>query len=305
MIHAIPISAPGLYMTDCGDPIDHHAYALERIHFAGRTRFQSVCIADTTAFGRALFLDGHLQSAASDEGLYHQHLVHPAMIAHGAPREVLIIGSGEGAGLREVLAHRTVERALMVDLDGELVDLCREHLPSWCENAFDDPRTDLLIADAGDLVARDHDHYDVIIVDLTDMMPGGPAGALYSEGFFRALEQRLKPGGVVAVQAQSLSHIDSEGHRHVAWLLRRTFQQVHAYTEHIPSFLTQWSFLLASHHFSPRQWSAERIDAALRSQLGERKLELSGAHLLGRFALPPRLAEAGAGPGRPIPEAAP
>ncbi|HHH9504059.1 TPA: hypothetical protein ACP32P_004930 [Pseudomonas aeruginosa] len=129
------------------DPFDQYVYRLRRVLYQGRTRWQNVLIADTYNYDRVLMLDGAIQSAESDESLYHELLVQPAMLAHDEPRDVLIIGGGEGATLREVLSHASVRRAVMVDLDRELVELCREHLFQWHQGAFDDPRSELLTED--------------------------------------------------------------------------------------------------------------------------------------------------------------
>jgi spermidine synthase len=113
-----------------------------------QTTYQAVGIYDTVSYGRALFLDGKIQSAEQDEFIYHEALVHPGLVCHPAPRRVLIAGGGEGATLREVLRHNTVQEAVMVDLDAEVVEAARRHLTKWHAGAFTDPRTRLLHADA-------------------------------------------------------------------------------------------------------------------------------------------------------------
>ena len=124
-------------------PGERASYEVTRVLASAQTAFQDVEIVETRSFGRALFLDGAPQSAVADEYVYHEALVHPALIAHADPKRVLIAGGGEGATLREVLRHPGVERAVMVDIDGELVDLCREHLAEMHQGAFDDPRADV------------------------------------------------------------------------------------------------------------------------------------------------------------------
>ena len=116
--------------------------------YEGRTAYQRVQLLDSDAFGKMLVLDGKTQSSALDEAIYHDALVHPAMLLHPHPLRVFIAGGGEGATLREVLAHHTVERAVMVDIDGEVVELCKRHLPSFSQGAFEDPRAELHLADA-------------------------------------------------------------------------------------------------------------------------------------------------------------
>jgi len=139
----------------------------ERI-YSGRSKFQSIDIVNTGSFGICLILDGKIQSSEADEFIYHEALVHPAMITHPQPERVFIAGGGEGATLREVLAHKTVKRAVMVDIDEEVVSLCRRFLPSWHQNAFDDPRAELHFVDAREYLDESSDKFDVIIIDLAD-----------------------------------------------------------------------------------------------------------------------------------------
>lgn len=92
--------------------------------------------------------DGLLQSTEVDEHVYHECLVQPAMVTHGNPKKVFIGGGGEGATLREVLKHASVEECVMVDIDGDVVEMCRQHMPKHSDGAFEDPRTKLIIDDA-------------------------------------------------------------------------------------------------------------------------------------------------------------
>src|SRR6266545_2239411 len=147
-------------------PGERAAYEVVRTLARAKTAFQDVEIAETRAHGLALFLDGMPQSAVSDEYVYHEALVHPALISHADPKRVLIAGGGEGATLREVLRHPGVERAVMVDIDGELVDLCREHLAEMHQGAFDDPRAEVVIGDALAYLREHEDRFDAIVVDL-------------------------------------------------------------------------------------------------------------------------------------------
>ena len=107
---------PNKWFRDPINPNFVQLHRLEEVLYTGKTKFQSVQVISTGSFGRCLVLDGKIQSSEMDEFIYHEALVQPAMIAHPDPRRVLIAGGGEGATLREVLAHRSVSRAVMVDL---------------------------------------------------------------------------------------------------------------------------------------------------------------------------------------------
>ena len=215
-----------LFCVETSDPFDSYTYRLEVIRFSGRTGYQSVVIAKTYNYGLALFLDGQIQSAEDDEALYHELLVQPAMLRHPSPKDVLILGGGEGATLREVLVHESVRSATMVDLDGELVDLCRQYLDTFHMGAFNDPRGRLIIGDGRAFLEQDQNLYDVIIVDLVDMIEDTQISRLYTVEFYQLVRQRLRPGGIVAVQGLEFSFLDDEAHAAVARTLRAVFTEV-------------------------------------------------------------------------------
>jgi len=132
-----------------------------------------------------------IQSSEDDEDLYHEMLVQPAMLCHSNPHHVLIIGGGEGAALREVLAHPSVKSVVMVDIDQKLVELCREHLSSWHCGAFDNPRVHLIYEDGRRFIENDLNLYDVVIIDVVDMLDNGPARSLYTKQFYRWKYRRI------------------------------------------------------------------------------------------------------------------
>ncbi|HLQ63425.1 MAG TPA: spermidine synthase, partial [bacterium] len=130
----------GIWFYDRYTASEVHAHRCGAVIARAQTAYQEVVIQQFDHLGRCLLVDGKIQSAEVDEYIYHELLVHPVMITHPQPRRVLVCGGGEGAPLREILRYRSVESVTMVDIDRELVDLCREHLPSWHAGAFDDPR---------------------------------------------------------------------------------------------------------------------------------------------------------------------
>jgi spermidine synthase len=281
---ADPPAGGEVVFMETSDRFDGYTYQLQNVVYSGQTAIQRVLIADTYNYGRALMLDGAIQSAQDDESLYHELLVQPAMLAHPNPRDVLIIGGGEGATLREVLAHASVLSATMVDIDRELIDLCREHLVSWHRGAFDDPRVRLAMLDGRAFVERDERSYDVIIIDVIDMLEGGPAQLLYTRQFYELLRTRLRPNGLVVVQGLEFTFLDDRAHAALARTLRTVFPEVHSYHAAIPSFLGTWGFLLASDWCRPTDWRAEQIDSTIEQRLGSSWLDhLTGEYLKSRF----------------------
>ena len=276
---ATRLKADKSYFIEDTDPHDRYMYRLERMVCQRQSAYQRITIADTYSFGRALMLDGAIQSAQADEALYHELLVQPAMLRHPEPRDVLIIGGGEGASLREVLAHRSVRSATMVDLDPEVVELCREHMPTWHRGALEDARTRLVFGDGREFVESNDDKYDIVIIDVVDMFDNGPAQALYTRQFYEGLRRRLRPGFLVAVQGLEFSFINSQPHATLVRTLRTVFPQVASYSALIPSFLSAWGFVVASDDYQPGTWQADQIEHAIALKLGQNRL----AHLDGRF----------------------
>jgi len=133
-----------------------------------QTEYQHVMIVEGECFGRSLILDGKTQSTELDEFVYHEGLVHPSMVSHPNPKNVLIIGGGEGATAREVLKYSSVEKVTMVDIDQKLVDLCKKFLPNHHMNSFSSPRMDLYYSDALEFVESVPKGFEVAIIDVPD-----------------------------------------------------------------------------------------------------------------------------------------
>lgn len=274
-----------LVFVEQSDTVDEYNYRAQRVLYAGRTLFQNVLLVDTCRYGLALMLDGAIQSAERDETLYHEMLVQPAMLCHPDPRDVLIIGGGEGATLREVLIHESVRSATMVDLDREVVELCREHLLAWHCGAFDDSRARLVFADGRVFVENDDARYDVVIIDVVDMLDNGPAQALYTRQFYERLRRRLRPNAIVVVQGLEFSFADDKLHSALLRTLRTAFPAVHSYRVSIPSFFASWGFLIASDWFDPDELPADAIDRSIRNRLGQRSLRhFTSGYLRASFA---------------------
>lgn len=257
---------PFLWYTEICTPYELHSFSVKSCLFAGRTAFQDVAILDTHEFGKMLVVDGRTQSAEEDEYIYHEALVHPTMLTHSDPRSVLIIGGGEGAILREILRYRSVQQVVMVDIDRELVELCQKLLPEWHGGAFEDPRVELLFTDGKDYVEQTQSAFDVILIDVCDALEAGPAMSLYTESFYRRTRKRLRPGGLLAVQAMELSGLDYTDHLALRDTLHRVFPVVRSYATFIPSFWSEWGFLIASESLDPTALSRDVLTERLRTR---------------------------------------
>ncbi len=174
-------------------------FRIDKLYFERKTEHQHLMIFHNAFLGRVMTLDGIVQTTEKDEFIYHEMMAHVPILAHGAARSVLIIGGGDGAMLREVCQHDTVERIVMVEIDAQVIEMAKEYLPNHSRGAFDDPRLELVIADGMAFVREaEAGQFDVIISDSTD--PIGPGEVLFSDDFYGQCHRILRPGGVMATQ---------------------------------------------------------------------------------------------------------
>ncbi len=199
-----------------------------------RTEHQHLVIFENARMGRVMALDGVIQTTEADEFIYHEMLTHVPLLAHGAPRRVLIIGGGDGGMLREVRKHRGVERITMVEIDGAVVDLCKTYLPNHSKGAFDDPRLELVIDDGMRFVATTDQRYDVIISDSTD--PIGPGEVLFSENFYQACRRCLNEGGILVTQ-NGTPFMQLDEVRTTASRMNGLFADWHFYQAAVPTYI--------------------------------------------------------------------
>jgi len=231
-------------------------------------------------------IDGLIQSCQVDEYVYHESLVHPALLAHSCPKSVYIGGGGEGSTAREVLRHKSIEKCMMVDIDGDVVHFCREHLPENKE-AFNDPRLELIIDDAKAVLEKCTEKFDVIIMDLDDPLEGGPCYQLYTKEFYQTIQQKLNPGGIFVTQS---GQAGCKMH-HVVWspvnnTLRTVFPAVKGYNQAVYSFLDEWGWNIAfCDADNASSLSAAEVDARIADRISGSLQFLDGESYLGLFCL--------------------
>ena len=227
-------------------------YRCLRKVYSGRSNFAKIDIVDTVEYGRMLFLDGIAQSAEHDEFIYHENLVHPPMLTHPNPRRVCVIGGAEGATIREIAKYPQVDRIVMLDIDEELVKICKEHLSAWSAGAYEDPRLELHFADGRKFLEQTEETFDVIIVDLNDPTEDSPAVFLFTREFYQLIFRRLSPNGIACSQGADLQPSRLELHARMFNTLSSVFRWVVSYPYMLPSFHEMHAFILASKELASR-----------------------------------------------------
>ncbi|MGQ9672140.1 MAG: polyamine aminopropyltransferase [Candidatus Aminicenantales bacterium] len=259
---------PGFYFIEPFTEDFLRILKVEKVLFQGRTRYQLVHCFKSRIFGKMLFLDGKIQSAQVDEFVFHETLVHPALLTHPRPKKVLILGGGEGATLREVLRHSCVQRATMLDLDQELVEVSRRHLPEWSQGAFLNPRAKILFREARGFVEKTKQKFDLVISDLTEPLRETPSVPLFTKEFFSRVDTVLNDDGVFVLQAGSADPHYFHFFGSCVKTLIAVFPVVRPYWTFMFSFSLPWGFVLASKNKDPLQLG----ELELRRRLAERKV---------------------------------
>jgi len=221
-----------------------------------QSAFQDIVIFESFDHGRVMLLDGVVQITEGDEFVYQEMLTHVPLLAHGEARNVLIIGAGDGGVLRRVLEHRNVARAVMVEIDGEVIRLAKEFLPDIAGDAWNDPRADVIVGDGIDYVRRAADaSFDVIIVDSTD--PIGVGEVLFTDEFYENCARILSSGGLVVNQC-GVPFMQHDELRDTSLRRARFIPHVGAYVAAVPTYVGGFMTL----GFAAKQPDLDKVDVA-------------------------------------------
>ena len=161
--------------------------------------YQNIKIIETKLFGRVLLLDDVIQCTEVDESYYHEMMAHVCLFAHDSPKNILVIGGGDGGIIKEVLRHNDVERITLVEIDEKVIEVSKELLPSISDGSFNNPKLNLVIGDGIDWVKTCSEKYDIIIVDRSDHI--GPSMGLYEIDFYRNCKAILNEKGIFVAQS--------------------------------------------------------------------------------------------------------
>ena len=188
----------GLKFNETLHPGVEVSYSCQDILYQERTEHQDLVLFTNPVFGKILMLDGITQVTTADEFIYHEMMSHVPILAHGAAKQVLIVGGGDCGLAEEVLKHASVEKLTQVEIDASVVEFSKQHFGEFNAGVVEDPRFDLVIADGMKFVAETEQRFDVVIVDSTD--PQGPGAILFSQEFYDNVHRCLTPGGVLVTQ---------------------------------------------------------------------------------------------------------
>jgi spermidine synthase len=221
---------------------------IKRTLYHDQSEFQTLDVIETAEFGNMLVLDGMVMTTDRDEFVYHEMITHVAMNTHPNPKEVLVIGGGDGGVIREVLRYPSVTRAVLAEIDGKVIEASKTYFPQIA-GKLDDARVDVQVTDGIRHIAENKGRYDVIIVDSTE--PVGPAVGLFQKPFYEGIYEALKEDGIMVAQTES-PWFNRDLIRQVYRDISATFPIARLYTASIPTYPSGlWSFTIGSKKYDP------------------------------------------------------
>ncbi len=231
--------------------------------YSEKSEFQQIDIVNTDFYGKVLYLDGLVMTTEKDEFIYHEMISHIPLLSHPEPKQVLIIGGGDGGTVREVLKHPSVERVVLCEIDRKVIEACKKHLPSIA-GKLDDPKVDIQVRDGVAYIAAQKNCFDVILIDSTD--PLGPGEGLFTEEFYTNVKQALKPDGIMA--AQSESPISNQREIKLIYkLLNKVFPNVDTYVAPIPTYPAGfWSWCFCSNDTKPLEYVNKELQVEIEKE---------------------------------------
>ncbi|AOW47934.1 spermidine synthase [Acetobacter ascendens] len=256
-----------------------------------RSPFQDIVVFESDSHGRVLMLDGVVQITEKDEFVYQEMLTHVPLFTHANPKNVLIIGAGDGGVLRRVLEHPGIEKAVMVEIDGAVIELSKQHLPSIAGDAWNNSRAEVIVGDGIDYVARAADaSFDVIIVDSTD--PIGVGEVLFTDSFYEHCARILTAEGLIVNQC-GVPFMQADELHETSVRRAKFFPHVSAYVAAVPTYVGGFMTLgIASKGSNLQAQDVEQVRARAQEAgiLGKTQYWTPEIHV-GSFNLPPYIAK--------------
>ena len=232
-------------------PHSAHLFQVKKTLVHKKTPFQTVDIVELFRYGKTLFLDERLQISQADEFLYHESIVHPALLTHPNPQKVLIIGGADGGTAYQTLKHKSIEKLFLVDIDAQLIKLCQKFLPEINRGVFKNPKLKVMPADGRKFLSETREKFDVVISDLTAPLLEPPSYLLFTEEFYRIVYDKLDKQGIFSLQADGANHINNKTFAAIHKTVGKVFPIVKGLRVFIPSYDDCWGFIIASKKYDP------------------------------------------------------
>lgn len=229
---------------------------IKQIYVSEKTAFQELQMVETEEWGNMLILDDMVMTTEKDEFVYHEMVAHVPLFTHPNPKDVLIVGGGDGGVIREVLKHPSVEKVTLIEIDGKVIEYSKQYLPTIA-SSFDNERVEVKVEDGFMFIANSKNAYDVIMVDSTE--PVGPAVNLFSHGFYAGIREALKEDGLFVAQSDN-PWFKAELIQQVYRDVKKIFPVTRLYTASVPTYPSGlWTFTIGSKIHDPLKVKQQRF----------------------------------------------
>ncbi|AJD31585.1 MULTISPECIES: polyamine aminopropyltransferase [Clostridium] len=228
------------------DPVLHYKFTKTLLN--KKTPFQELTIVQSETLGNILLLDGIVQTTEKDEYVYHEMITHIPLFTHPNPKKVLVVGGGDGGTIREVLKHPSIEKAVLCEIDEEVIKASKEFLPT-ISCGLDNPKCEIFIGDGIKYVHEHKNEFDIIIIDSTD--PFGAAEGLFGGSFYKEIYQALTAEGIFVAQTETPFYLP-EVVKKVYNDAKTIFPITKLFMAAIPTYPSgYWSFTIGSKKLDP------------------------------------------------------
>ncbi len=210
-----------------------------------KSKYQEIIVLDSFEFGKVLVLDGLIQTTEKDEFMYHEMLVHPALVSHPQPERVLIIGGGDGGSVKEALKHSSVNEVHLCEIDEEVIITSEKYFPQ-ISSKLRDPKVKIFIEDGNKFLEEDEskNYYDVIIIDSSD--PVSESEVLFQKQFYKKVKDALRKNGIMVAQTES-PILQEDYFKNAVKNIKSVFKHTQVYVGNVPSYPSgMWSYTIAS-----------------------------------------------------------
>lgn len=229
---------------------------IKQTYVSERTDFQELQMVETEEWGNMLILDDMVMTTEKDEFVYHEMVAHVPLFTHPNPKNVLVVGGGDGGAIREVLKHQSVERVTLVDIDGKVIEYSKKYLPTIA-SGYNDKRVEVKVEDGFMYIANSKKDFDVIMVDSTE--PVGPAVNLFTKGFYAAIHEALTDDGVFVAQTDN-PWFKADLIKQAFHDVQEIFPVTRLYTANVPTYPSGlWTFTMGSKIHDPLKVKEERF----------------------------------------------
>lgn len=245
-----------LWFTEDHNDYIKHSLKVNKTLNVEKTKYQELAILDTFYYGKALILDGILQTTEKDEFVYHEMITHVPLFTHKDPRNVLVVGGGDGGVIKEILKHDSVKRIVLAEIDQEVIANSKKYLPK-ISYGLDNEKLEIMIGDGIKYVKDHKNEFDVVIIDSTD--PIGPAVGLFSKDFYKSVYECLKDDGIIVAQTES-PFIYGELINKLSKMFKEIYPIVKPYICTIPTYPgSLWTFTMGSKRYDPEKVDINKI----------------------------------------------